>query len=96
MAELVHNLKKVHLITVTVQSVLKGCTDLISISRETMNCLSFKKAFDVPRCDSEVEAGEEIFKFLLSCSRNFGAGRETWCHVRCYTCEELQLLFHLE
>ena len=82
MAELVHNLIKVHLITVTEQSVLKGCTDLISISRETMNCLSFKKAFNVPRCDSEVEAGEEIYKFLLSCSRNFGTGRETWCQVR--------------
>ena len=82
MAELVHNLKKVHLITVTVQSVVKGCTDLISISRETMNCPSVKKAFDVPSCDSKVEAGEEICKFLLSCSRNFGAGRETWCHVR--------------
>ena len=78
MAELVHNLKKVHLITVTVESVLKGCTDLISISRETMNCLSFKKAFDVPRCDNEVEAGEEIYKFLLSCFRNFATGRETW------------------
>ena len=47
-----------------------------------MNCLSFKKAFDVPRCYNEVEAGEEIYKFLLSCSRNFGAGRETWCQVR--------------
>ena len=47
-----------------------------------MNCLSFKKAFNVPRCDSEVEAGEEIYKFLLSCSRNFGTGRETWCQVR--------------
>ena len=80
----------------TVQSVLLGCTDLISISRETMNFLSFKKVFDVPRCDSGEEAGEEIFKFLLSCSRNFGAGRETWCQVRCYTCEELHLLFHLE
>ena len=82
MAELVHNLKKVHLITMTVQSVLKGCTDLISISRETLNCLSFKKAFDVPRCYNEVEAGKKIYKFLLSCSRNFGAGRETCCHVR--------------
>ena len=82
MAELVHNLKKVHLITMTVQSVLKGCTDLISISRETMNCLSFKKAFDDPRCDSEVEAGEEIYKFFLSCSRNFGSGRETRYQVR--------------
>ena len=77
MAELVHSLKKVHLITLTVQSVLKGCTDLISIRRETMNCLSFKKAFNVPRCDSEVTVGEEIYKFLLSCSRNFFAGRET-------------------
>ena len=32
-----------------------------------MNRLSFKKAFNVPRCDSEVECGEEIYKFLLSC-----------------------------
>ena len=55
----------------TVQSVLKGCTDQISISRETMNCLSFKKAFDDPRCDSEVEAGEEIYKFFSELLQEF-------------------------
>ena len=56
-----------------------------------MNCLSFKKAFNVPRCDSEVTVGEEIYKIPSELLQEFFCWERDL--VSCWVIHLLEIAF---